>query len=383
MTPQAVTMNHRNRRRLLAVSLLVLWAGSKALLAQTGYFARVTSKPVERTIELPGEFAPYESVSLHAKVAGYVERVYVDRGSFVKRGQLLVQLSAPEMQAQLAEVQSQRTAAEAEQAQAEAQWQASQSTLDRMREAAQTPGAVAGNDLVQAEKQTEAAKALVSSRQRTVESLQSKVKSLEELTAYLRVTAPFEGVITTRYVHPGALVGPHSDTPLLQLDQISHLRLTVAVPEAETTRIRKGARVHFKVPSYPNRTFSGVIARPAYALDQKTRTMPVELDVMNSQHLLAPGMYPSVLWPVERSQPSLLVPPTSIVATTERVFVIRNNNGRAQWVDVRRGPTVGHLVEVYGDLQEGDEIVARGTDEIREGTRFHIPTRTSQGAAVP
>ena len=102
------------------------------------------------------------------------------------------------------------------------------------------------------------------------------------------------------------------------------------------------------MPAFPDRTFSGVIARPAYALDMKTRTMPVELDVSNPQRLLAPGMYPSVLWPVERSGTSLLVPPTSIVTTTERVFVIRNNNGRAQWVDVRRGPTVGNLVEVYG-----------------------------------
>ena len=99
----------------------------------------------------------------------------------------------------------------------------------------------------------------------------------------------------------------------------------------------------------------------------KTRTMPVELDVVNSQRLLAPGMYPSVLWPVERSKASLLVPSTSIVTTTERVFVIRNNNGRAQWVDVRRGPTAGNLVEVYGDLKPGDEIVQRGTDEIRDG----------------
>jgi len=203
-----------------------------------------------------------------------------------------------------------------------------------------------------------------------VESLKSNLKSLVDLASYLRVMAPFDGVITTRYVHPGALVGPGADTPLLQLDQISHLRLTVAVPEADAAGIVKGSRVDFKVPAYPDRTFSGLVARPAYALDMKTRTMPVELDVKNSQDLLAPGMYPSVLWPVERSRSSLLVPSTSIVTTTERVFIIRNNNGRAQWVNVRTGPTAGNLVEVYGDLKPGDEIVQRGTDEIRDGSRF-------------
>lgn len=376
-------MNSLNRPTLLTASLLLVTVLPCAVRAQGTQLVRVTSKVVERTMELPGELAPYESVPLRAKVAGYVEKIYVDRGSFVQRGQLLVQLSAPEMQAQLAEAQSQRTAAEAEQAQAEAQQQAAQSTLDKLREAAKTPGVVAGNDLVQAEKQTEAAQALVRSRQRTAESLRDKVKALADLTAYLRVTAPFAGVITTRYVHPGTLVGPETETPLLQLDQISHLRLTVAVPEADTAGIRKGARVNFKVPSYPNRTFSGVVARPAYALDPKTRTMPVELDVINAQRLLAPGMYPSVLWPVERSRASLLVPATSIVATTERVFVIRNQNGRAQWVDVRRGPTVGPLVEVSGDLQPGDEIVARGTDEIREGSPLTVPKSTPSGASTP
>jgi RND family efflux transporter MFP subunit len=138
------------------------------------------------------------------------------------------------------------------------------------------------------------------------------------------VTAPFDGVITTRYVHPGALVGPGADVPLLQLDQISRLRLAVAVPEAVVAGLVQGAPVDFKVPAYPDRTFSGIIAWRAYALDMKTRTMPVELDVSNPQRLLAPGMYPSVLWPVERSRASLLVPPTSVVTTTERVFVIRD-----------------------------------------------------------
>ena len=139
------------------------------------------------------------------------------------------------------------------------------------------------------------------SRQRNVQSLKSNLKTQQDLAAYLRVTAPFEGVISTRYVHPGALVGPGSEVPLLQLDQISHLRLAVAVPEADVAGLVKGMKVDFKVPAFPDRTFSGVIARPAYALDKKTRTMPVELNVSNPQRLLAPGMYPSVLWPVERS----------------------------------------------------------------------------------
>src|SRR6185295_4091714 len=100
--------------------------------------------------------------------------------------------------------------------------------------------------------------------------------------------------------------------------------------------------------------------------------MPVELEVRNPDLRLGPGMYPEVQWPVRRPQPSLLLPPTAIVTTTERTFVIRVNNGVAEWVNVSRGARVGDLVEVFGALKDGDLIVRRGTDEIREGARVNV-----------
>lgn len=350
------------------ISLCVLLAAVPQFAsAQAIRLAIVVSQRMERTTDLPGEFYPFLSVELHARVAGFVDKVLVDRGSVVRQGQLLVQLSAPELESRIIQAQAQVTSAESDVTQAQAQLAAAQSNYDKLQQAAKTPGTVAENDLVQAKQQADAAQALVHSRQRTVESFKGNLKSQEDLAAYLRVTAPFDGVISTRFVHPGALVGPGSDAPLLQLNQISHLRLAVAVPEADVAGIKKGLAVDFKVPAYPARTFSGVIARSARAVDMKTRTMPVELDVRNTDGLLAPGMYPSVLWPIHSSQAALLVPPTSIVTTTERVFVIRDNNGHAQWIDVRKGPPVGNLVQVQGDLKPGDEIVDHATDEIREG----------------
>jgi RND family efflux transporter MFP subunit len=360
----------RHRRLLFALAL----AGALPLLGQTVQLVRVVSRHAVQSTELPGEFYPFLTVQLHAKVPSYVEKVVVDRGSFVHGGDLLVQLSAPEMMAHIAQAEAQLTAAESDEAQAQAQLIAAQSTYARLQDAAKTPGAVAGNDIVQTQQQAEAAQALVRSRQRTVESLKSNLKAQQDLAGYLRVTAPFDGVISTRYVHPGALVGPGSDTPLLQLDQVSRLRLAVAVPEADVSGLSKGVKVQFTVAAYPQRTFVGIVARPAYVVDMKTRTMAVELDVANPQRALAPGIYPSVRWPIERPGNSLLVPPLSIVTTTERVFVIRNNNGRAQWVDVRRGAASGNLVEVFGDLKPGDEIVQRGSDEIRDGTELKATT---------
>jgi membrane fusion protein (multidrug efflux system) len=337
-------------------------------LAQTSELAAVVSRPISRTVELPGEFQPYLSVSLHARVTGFVEKVLVDRGSPVKEGNLLVELSAPEMKAQIAESESKLQAVEAERVQAEAQLAATESTLERMKEAAKTPGAIAGNELVLAEKQVEANKALVLSRQQSSRAAQASIDALKTMESYLKITAPFEGIVTERLVHPGALVGPNGNTPLLVLQQISKLRLTVSVPEEDVGGIVRGASVSFRVPAYEDRTFSGAIARIPRVLDPKTRSMPVELDVINKGQQLAPGMYPTVIWPIRSSQQALFVPKTSVVTTTERTFVVREKNGKAEWIDVRKGPSEGELIQVNGPLQAGDRVVKHATDELREGT---------------
>ena len=327
----------------------------------------VVSKSLSRTAELPGEFQPFLMVSLHAKVPGYVEKVHVDRGDVVKPGQLLVELSAPEMAARIAEAESRVHAAESDRIQAEAQLAAAQSTYDKLKKAAETPGVIAGNELTIAEKQVDAARALVSARLKAVSAAQAAVRALNLVEDYLKITAPFDGVVTDRLVHPGALVGPGADPVLLVIQQVSHLRLTVAVPEQDIGGIVAGAKVDFKVPAFPERTYSGTVARVAHALDMKTRTMPVELDVLNRDGSLSPGMYPSVKWPVHRTRPSLLVPKTSVVTTAERTFVIRDRNGKAEWVDVKKGAADGDNIEVIGNLQPGDMVVRRATDELRDG----------------
>jgi len=334
---------------------------------------RVTSKAVERQVKLPGEFQPYLAVPIYAKLPGFVKRVAVDRGSSVKQGQVLVTLEAPEMLAQIAEAQSKAQAIGLQRAEAEAKLAAAQSTYDRLKAAAATPGVVAENDVVVAQKTAEAAQALVRSYADSIKAAEAQVQAVKDLEQYLTLKAPFDGIITERNVHPGALVGPGTGSPpLVRLHQISRLRLVVAVPEALVGAMVKGARVPFTVPAYPGETFHGVLSLIAYDLDEKTRTMPVELDVRNADLRLGAGMYPEVQWPVRRPQPSLLVPPTSIATTTERTFVIRVNNGVAQWVNVSRGARVGDLVEVFGALKDGDTIVRRGTDEIREGSKVNV-----------
>jgi len=297
-----------------------------------------------------------------------VERVLVDRGSDVKQGQLLAELTAPEMKAEIAEAESAVRAAASERLRAEAQLAAAQSTYDRLEKAARTPGAIAGNELVQAQKQVDAAQALVQAKRQAGLAAEATVRARKDLEGYLRIAAPFDGVVTDRLVHPGALVGPGADPIMLVVQEISRLRLVVAVPEENTGGIVRGARAEFRVPAYPERIYSGTIARTSHALDPATRTMAVELDVFNRDGSLSPGMYPSVKWPVRRARPSLLAPKTSVVTTAERTFVIRDRDGRAEWVNVVKGAVEGDLVEVSGDLKTGDMLVRRATDEIREGT---------------
>ncbi len=352
--------------------LLIAAVGTGILRAQSAVeTVTVISKSVERTALLPGELFPYLRTDLYAKVTGFVEKVSVDRGSTVAEGARLVTLSAPELAAQLAEAESRVAAVESQRAEAAAKLTAAESTYERLKAASATPGVVAENDLVLAGKAVDAARSAASAFSDQIKAASSAAAAIRDLQGYLTVTAPYDGIITERDVHPGALVGPAGErsAPLLKIEQISRLRLTVAVPEADVGALVKGARVIFTVPAYPGQIFEGVIARVSHSLDMKTRTMPVELDVENPGLKLSPGMYPEVRWPIRRTNPSLLVPATSIVTTTERSFVIRIKAGVAEWVSVTRGAPAGDLVEVYGSLKAGDVVVRRGTDELREGTR--------------
>jgi RND family efflux transporter MFP subunit len=370
-------------RKVITVLIAPLVATSAFAQARVEVVS-VVSKLVERQVKLPGELQPYLAVPIFAKVSGFVRRTNVDRGSVVKQGQILATLEAPEMQAQIVEAQSKAQALELQRAEAEAKLASAQSTYERLKAASATPGVVAENDVVVAQKNAEAAQAMVRSYENSIKAAQAQVQAVKDLGQYLQIKAPFDGVITERNVHPGALVGPGSgSTPLFRLHQVSRLRLVVAVPEALVGAIVEGARVPFTVPAYPGQPFYGIISLVAHDLDPKTRTMAVELEVKNPDLKLAPGMYPEVSWPVRRAQASVLVPPTSIVTTTERTFVIRVKDGAAQWVNVGRGARIGDLVEVFGPLQGGDQIVRRGSDEIREGTKVQVASSPNTTQAKP
>src|SRR5215469_8487063 len=357
-------------------------ANAQSTLTPTVDVVKVASRKLAIDVRLPGELQAYEAVAVYPKVPAFVDSISVDRGSPVKSGQLMARLVAPELPAQRAEAQSKLQAAEAQQVEAEAKLSSDDGTYQRLKAASATPGVVAGNDLEIAQKAVEGDRARLEAVRKSTQAAEASLKSITEIESYLQIRAPFDGVVTERNVHPGALVGPSGGSggqlPLVRVEQTGRLRLVVPVPEKYVAEMAGGAKVDFTVPAYPNQMFSGTVARIARSVDVKTRTMPVELDVRNIDGRLASGMFPEVLWPVRRSDPTLFVPNSAVARTTEATFVVRIRNGNPEWVNIRTGEVDGKLIEIFGDVREGDDVAVRGTDELRPGTRVKAQFATTE-----
>lgn len=362
--------------RLSNIVLMSVLVGGSWLQAQPESVVRVELAKVEAgsldtMTTLPGELLPYQSVNVFAKVAGFVESITVDRGSRVKAGQLLARLRAPELEARRLEIEARIPSIEAQRVEAAARLAGAEGTFERLVKASEVPGVVASNDVLLAEKAVEAERAHISALEKNVAAVEASVRAVEELKEYLEVTAPFDGIVTERFAHVGSLAGEGAPeaAPLFRIEQVNRLRLVAAVPEAFTESIHVGKKVQFTVQAYPGKLHEGTVARPAFSMNPSTRTMPVELDVANGSGKLTPGMYAEIKWPVNREAESLFVPMSAVKSTTQSIFVVRVAGGQAEWVEVKRGLTKNGLVEVFGDLQAGDQVVLRATDEIRPGTR--------------
>ncbi|MGA9884975.1 MAG: efflux RND transporter periplasmic adaptor subunit [Candidatus Acidiferrales bacterium] len=338
---------------------------------------KVALRPVNFVVSLPGELEPYEAVSIYPKVTGFVKSISVDRGSHVQEGQVLARLEAPEIVAQKAAAEAKLESVQNQQIETRSKLAGDQDAYQRLKIASATPGVISDNELEIAQKVAEADNARVIELGNTAEAARAALHSAEVMEGYLRITAPFTGIVTLRNVHPGALVGPAgggNQVAMLRVEQISRLRLVVAVPEKYVAGVIPGAKVNFSVSAFPNQNFSGTVARVSDSLDPNTRTMPVELDVPNPNWALAPGMFPSVSWPVRRSQPSLWVPQSSVIRTMKGSYIIRVRNGLTDWVSIKQGVNSDSDVEVFGELHAGDQVVLQASEELRPNTRVTVST---------
>ncbi len=333
----------------------------------------VASRTLKTTLSLPAQLTPYESVDIYPKVTGFVQTVTVDRGSRVRRGQVLVRLTAPELNSQRAQADAAVRAAESQFSAAQAKLASDNGTYQHMVAAAKTPGVLAENDVMVAEQTVSADQGMVQAAEQSVAAARDAARSVSQTESYLTITAPFDGVITTRNLHPGALLGPASGQtgaqPILEMVDDHRLRLVAPIPEAQVGEMKVGTPVTFTVPAYPGEKFKAPIARIAHEVGQTSRTMPVELDVRNRDGKLAPGSFATVSWPLQRSYPTLFVPASAVTSDQQHTFVIRVNDGKAEWVTVQTGQTADGEVEVFGDLHAADQVVKLATDAIHSGDK--------------
>jgi membrane fusion protein (multidrug efflux system) len=322
---------------------------------QTG---TVSEKALSSSARLPGQLKPYNEVNIFPKVNGFVKKVYVDRGSLVKKGQLLVTLEAPEMESQL-------QAANSKYLQAQENAVASKEKYERLKDAAKEPGSVSPLDLDNALSKMKADNAMALSEK-------SNVASVRTMQNYLNIRAPFDGMIVQRNISPGALVAPgkSADQPMLTLQDIRKLRLEVYIPEDYVDKVDLKQSVKFIFNAMPGKEQLATISRSSNALGSM-RSEAIEIDVANTYNTLKPGMYAEVKIPMVSGSKSLLVPNNAIVRSTEREYVIAVIDGKAMLIDIKEGLSRNDSTEVFGNLKPNQAILTNANDEIKEGTQIN------------
>jgi membrane fusion protein, multidrug efflux system len=309
------------------------------------------------SLQIPGELIPYQQVDLYAKVNSFVKKLYVDVGSEVKEGELLATMDDPELGSQL-------ESAESAVKSREAIYLASKANYDRLVETSKTPGTISPNDLEQAV-------ARKNSDYAQFQAAQSAQREIVQTENYLQIRAPFNGVITARNVNPGAYVGPSgkgSEFPLFNLQEQKKLRLVLSVPEAYTSYLSQKNAVSFTVKSLPGQPFKAVINRLSGSIDSRLRSQRVEMDVVNNNKKLLPGMVAEVNLPLPAADSTFIVPKSAVINSTESVYIIRVVNNQTQRVQIKTGRDANDLIEIYGNLNEGDQLLFTPSDEIKNGT---------------
>ncbi|HEY9678528.1 MAG TPA: efflux RND transporter periplasmic adaptor subunit [Drouetiella sp.] len=362
----------------------------------------VTKKTLSRMDQLPGEIRAFQDVAIYPKVPSFIKWIGVDRGSKVKKGQVMVELTAPELAAQknealskslaaegqLSEAQAKVASARATLREAEAQFAGDNDTYQRTNDASKVPGVVAPNDLVVLRDKVAADKEKVSAWKENLQAAKDQVVSAKNMLAaskkstsyynqfedYLTITAPFDGYVTERNLHVGSFVGPRGQgayPSIVTVQELDLLRIIAPVPEVDVGGVVPGAKVSFTVSTHPGENFEGTVARLGNYLEKRTRTMPVELNYPNPGWRILPGMFCEIHWPTRRKSESLFVPVTAVDTTsTLEMFVQKiDQNDEVVWVPVKRGEIMGKMTEVFGDLHDGDRIALQADDGLRPKTK--------------
>jgi RND family efflux transporter MFP subunit len=344
--------------------------GIKATVAVT----KVVREDLDQDLWLSAEFRPYQEISLHSKVAGYVKSISVDVGDQVKAGQKIAELEVPELEDELAKAQSSYQASLQEVKRAEADYAQANIVFERLQGVTKEhPKLVAQQELDDARAKHDAMNGALGVAQRRVEERQSEVNKTKTLLDYATITVPFEGIITRRYADTGALIqaGTASNTqamPLVDLAQQDLLRLVFPVPESAASIIQIGAPVEVSVSSL-NEKFPGKISRFSGKVERNTRTMHTEVDVPNPNGRFKPGMYAFVRVILQEEKNALVVPVQSVSQGDKPTILILNKDNVIEERPVKIGLQTPDKVQIREGVAEGDLVLIGSRNSARPGQK--------------
>jgi RND family efflux transporter MFP subunit len=348
---------------------------------------KIGRKNLGRTLTLSSELVPYQETDVYAKESGYVKDLNVDYGSRVRKDQVLATLEIPELQSQLKQddaaiknASDQITHAQNEVSRMEATHNALQLQFDRLNGVAKSkPGLVAQQEVDDSEgkalssaAQVESAKSNLASTQSLLAAAQAKREHDQVLFDYAKILAPFAGIVTQRYANLGTLMqaGTSSSTqamPLVRLSEDDRFRLVIPVPESYVRYIHIGAPVSVMVPSL-NRTFPGTVARFSVDVKEDTRTMHTEVDVMNPDRILLPGLYAQATITLEQKGNAIFLPLQALNQENGKttVFVVDSSN-KVESRAVVAGIQTATDAEVVSGLREGEMVVVSDRSSLKPG----------------
>ncbi len=325
------------------------------------------------SVTWPGTTEAFAQANIYARASGYISKRNVDIGSKVKTGDLLVEITAPEVEHQIAQAEATLAQLQAAQLQAKANRDLAQVTWDRDNLLVKE-GWVTKQQGDTDRLSLEARDAAVAVAQANVVAQQAQLKVLNQQKDYQSVVAPFEGVITARNVDIGSLVQADaaSGTFLFTLMRSDVLRIQLYVPQDEALGVTPGVEAIVRVPEIPGRDFSGTVTRIADALQPGTRTLLTEIDVPNSDRALSPGLYCNVELKIPRKTPSLIVPSDAVVFNSAGLTVAVVENGVAHFHKITVARDFGTTVEVTEGVKEGDQVILNPAVDLTDGAKVQI-----------
>jgi RND family efflux transporter MFP subunit len=344
--------------------------------------AKVDREDLVEDLWLSAEFHPYQEVSLHSKVTGYLKSISVDYGDHVKAGQKIAELEVPELEDELAKAKSAYQASLQDVNRARADLTQADLIFQRLLGVSKDhPKLVAQQELDDARAKRDAMKASLGAAQQRVDESQSEINRTRTLFDYTTITVPFEGIITHRYVDAGALIqagttssvqaGTSSTSqslPLVDVAQQDLLRLVFPVPESAVPTIHDGAPVEISVSAL-NEQFQGKIARFAGKVDRDTRTMHTEVDVPNPDDKYTPGMYAFVRLILQESKNALAVPILAIASGDKPTVSLVNKDGIIEERPVKLGLQTPDKVEIREGVSEGEQVIVGRHNGARPGQK--------------